>query len=60
MPAMRPYGKPKGLMDDEIEEVNMDDGSKGHKAKGGGFTFKGEGSKEKAIEQARKMKKAKK
>ena len=56
MPEMRPYGKPKGLMDDEIEEVNAEDGSKGYKAKGDGFTFKGEGAKEKAIAQARKMK----
>ena len=56
MPKMRPHGKPKYLMEYEIEEVNAEDGSKGYKAKGDGFTFKGEGAKEKAIEQARKMK----
>ncbi len=52
MPKMRPM---QDDLEDEIEELLENNKVVGHKAKGG-FPFKGEGSKKKALDQLRKMK----
>lgn len=56
MPKMRPM---QDDLEDEIEELLENNAVVGHKAKGG-FPFKGEGSKKKAMDQLRKMKAEKK
>lgn len=59
MPAIPTIRKQLPFEDEleaNIEEVD-DKGEKGFRAKGG-FTFKGKDAKKKALEQARKMKKA--
>lgn len=62
MPKVATFRKPKNEKlakesgDDLIDELFDNEKSVGHKAKNGGFPFKGEGSRKKAIDQARKMK----